>query len=193
MRTGKRLILDNFWKYILVVALSIFIWSAVFEFLSQVKDNQRITVAVYNVECDTACLKEALTTMTDQEILELYVDALEHIPNQTYATDILTMQILQADLIVMPESLLNALDVALYFPALPESLCREGNYQIDEAQYGIRITAHSNFSAYCTNEEPCYLLLSSQSVNLGTLLGRGAIEDDAAIRIMEYLLEEVAQ
>ena len=109
MRTGKRLIFDNIWKYISVVIVVIFVWSAVYENLSQTNGNQRITIAVYNIECDTQTLHDdlwiRLPELTKQDVLELYVDDLTHIPNQTYASDILMAQILQSDLVIMPASL----------------------------------------------------------------------------------------
>ena len=197
MRTGKKLILENLWKYLLVAVASIFIWSAVFEALDQVKDNQRVTVATYNLNCNTQALKDELLLMlpglTQQEIMELYVDDLEHTPNQTYATDILTAQILQSDLIVMPKSLLDKLNMLLFFPELPENLRDENCYEVNGVSYGILISHESRFAAHCVSEEPYYLLLSSQSVNLGGLLGRGEAKDNAALKIMEYLLEEDRQ
>ena len=99
MRKGKKLLNGNLWKYILVAVVSIFIWSAVFTSLGQIKDNQRLTISVYNLDTDTQALRDEIASklpeLTQQEILELYVDDMEHIPNQTYAADLLSMQLLQ--------------------------------------------------------------------------------------------------
>ena len=90
MRKGKKLLIGNLWKYILVAVVSVFIWSAVFTSLGQIKDNQRLIISVYNLDFDTQVLRDEiadkLPELTQQEILELYVDDMEHIPNQTYAT-----------------------------------------------------------------------------------------------------------
>ena len=194
MRTGKKLFFDNFWKYALVVVAVVFVWSAVYENLSQIKLNQRVTVAVYNLECDTQALRDEvwdkLPELTKQEVLELYVDDLDHVPNQTYAEDILLAQILQSDLVVMPESLLKAIEVSVYFQELPKNLQRENGYQSNGKQYGICIPANSRFSAYYTGDERCYIFFNASSVNLGGLFEKGTTEDDAALQVFEYLLEE---
>ena len=129
---------------------------------------------------------DKLPELTQQEILELYVDDMEHIPNQTYATDLLSMQLLQTDLIIMPESLLKELDVAVYFPELPETLQDNTDYQIDGKHYGILLNGYSQ-------EEPVYLLLATNSVNLGGILDKGNLEDDAALAVLQYLVKEDGQ
>ena len=111
---------------------------------------------------------------------------MEHIPNQTYATDLLSMQLLQTDLIIMPESLLKELDVAVYFPELPEMLQDNTDYQIDGKHYGILLNGYSQ-------EEPVYLLLAANSVNLGGILDKGNPEDDAALAVLQYLVKEAEQ
>ena len=187
MRKGKKLLIGNLWKYILVAVVSVFIWSAVFTSLGQIKDNQRLIISVYNLDFDTQVLRDEiadkLPELTQQEILELYVDDMEHIPNQTYATDLLSMQLLQTDLIIMPESLLKELDVAVYFPELPETLQDNTDYQIDGKHYGILLNGYSQ-------EEPVYLLLAANSVNLGGILNKGNPEDDAALAVLQYLVKE---
>ena len=173
-----------------MAVVSVFVWSAVFTSLGQIKDNQRLTISVYNLDMDTQVLRDEiadkLSELTQQEILELYVDDMEHIPNQTYATDLLSMQLLQTDLIMMPESLLKELDVAVYFPELPEVLQSNMDFQNDGKHYGILL---DNYSV----EEPVYLLLASNSVNLGGILGKGVPEDDAALAVLQYLVEEDGQ
>lgn len=198
MRKGTKLLFGNIWKYVLVAVVAIFIWSAVFESLGQIKDNQRLTISVYNLNCDTQALRDEIAAklpeLTKQEILELYVDDMEHIPNQTYATNLLSMQIMQSDLIIMPESLLKELDIAFYFPELPEELQdiqAYGYYQTDGLCYGILLG--NTFTDYCQTEEPCYLLLSGQSVNLGGILDRGEPADDAGLKVLAYLVKEDAK
>lgn len=194
MRKGKKLLIGNLWKYILVAAVSIFIWSWVYTSLGQIKDNQRLTIGVYNSTCDTQALKneiaEKLPSMTQQEILELYVDDLYHRPNQTYASDVLAVQVLQSDLVIMPQSLLEQLDLEGYFPELPESIQRDTDYTVDGSHYGVLLDENSPFWQYCQCDEPRYLLLSSNSANLAGLFEKGAIEDDAALRVFEYLTKE---
>lgn len=190
MRKGTKLLIGNLWKYILVAVVSVFIWSAVFTSLGQIKDNQRLTISVYNLDLDTQTLRNEIAAklpeLTKQEILELYVDDMEHMPNQTYAIELLSMQLLQTDLILMPESLLKDLDVAVYFPELPETLQTDTDYQCDGKHYGILIDKYSQ-------EENVYLLLASNSVNLGGILGEGVPEDDSALAVLQYLVKEDGQ
>ena len=190
MRRGTKLLFGNLWKYLFVAVISVFIWSAVFISLGQIKDNQRLTISVYNVDCDTQALRDeiakTLPELTKQEILELYVDNLEYIPKQTYASDMLSIQLLQTDLILMPDSLLEELDVAFHFPELPETLQANTDYQIEGKHYGILLTRFSQ-------EEPVYLLLAGNSVNLGGILEKGVPEDDAALAVLRYLVKEDGQ
>lgn len=190
MRKGKKLLIGNIWKYILVVVVSVFVWSAVFTSLGQIKDNQRLTISVYNLDLDTQALRNEIAAklpeLTQQEILELYVDDMEHVPNQTYATDLLSMQLVQTDLILMPESLLKDLDVSVYFPELPESLQSDTDYLLVGKHYGVLVSRYSQ-------QEPVYLLLAGNSVNLGGILGEGVPEDDAALVVLQYLVKEDVQ
>lgn len=193
MRKGTKLLFGNIWKYLLVAVAAILIWSGIYEMLDTIRDNQRLTISVYNTNCDTQALREELVqvlpTLTDQVFLEVYVDDMEHIPNQTYASDLLTMQLLQCDLVIMPESLLKSLSVPVYFPELPASLA-EGRqtYQVEGKAYGILLT--DRFAGFCQSSEPCYLLLSSNSVNLGGILDRGEAADDGGLQVLYYLIEE---
>ena len=187
MRKGTKLLIGNIWKYILVVVVAVFIWSAVFTSLGQIKDNQRLTISVYNLELDTQMLRDEIAAklpeLTRQEILELYVDDMEYVPNQTYATELLSMQLVQTDLILMPQSLLIELDVSAYFPELPESLQSDTDYLLDGKHYGILVSRYSQ-------QEPVYLLLSGNSVNLGGILEKGEPNDDAALAVLQYLVKE---
>lgn len=197
MRTGRKLLMGNIWKYFLVAVISIWVWSGVFTSLGQIKDNQRLTIGVYNATCDTQQLRneiaQKLPELTQQEILELYVDDLYHRPNQTYASEVLTAQILQSDLLIMPRSLLDQIDMTIYFPELPVALQSDTDYVANGVHYGILLKAGSLFSKHCEAKEDYFLLLAPNSVNLGGVLEKGEPEDDAALQIVKYLTREGMQ
>ena len=83
------------------------------------------------------------------------------------------------------------MDASVYFTDISGVLSiKEGYYQ-NNVQYGIMISANSRFNTYCAGDEPYYLFFNSNSVNLGGLFEKGQLEDDAAMRIFEYLIEVV--
>ena len=201
MKKNCYLSYGNVWKYALVALAVIFIWTSVFGALGQIKDNQRLSVSIYNTEFDTEPLRDELVRvlpeLTKQEILELYVGTFESYPGQTYADDILTAQILRSDLVIMPKPLLDKLEITVFFKELPAEIdgkyASNGYYTVDGKHYGILIGDGTVFSHYCESDEPLYILLSDYSSNLAGLYGRGEAEDDAALVTLYYLLEEAGK
>ena len=187
------------WAYLCVAVVVVFVWTSIFSLFGTVKDNQRLVVSVYNLDYDTQALKEEISEylpeLTDQKILEVYVDGMNLEPDSTYAKTLLSMQLLQTDIVVMPESLLKELDVPYFFPELPDTLTDFPDtpyYQINGKNYGIKVgcaALQNNFTKYCGTKENCYLLLSATSYNLGAIYKRGAPGDNAALAVTRYLLE----
>ena len=59
--------------------------------------------------------------------------------------------------------------------------------------YGLEIYSPgclNRFSTFCTGDQTYYVFLSKESVNLAGLNGNGAPTDDAALQVLNYLLEE---
>lgn len=196
MRKGTKLLFGNLWKYMLAAVAVIFIWSAVFESMTIIKDDERLAITIYNIDCDTEKLHKDLLQqvpeLTEQELKAVYVEAYDHYHKQTYADNILSAQIAQADLVIMPESLLKEIDVAYHFPSLPEALITENTYQVEGISYGILIGGEgieNRFTDYCKTDEPYYLLISSTTVNLGGVNNRGEPGDDAALQVLRYMME----
>jgi hypothetical protein len=196
MRRGTKLLFGNIWKYVLVAAAVILMWSAVFESLRIIKDDERLAITIYNIDCDIEALREdilqQLPSLTEQELQAVYVETYDHYHQQTYADNILTAQIAQTDLVIIPEHLLDQIEVPFHFPALPESLITENTYQVDGVSYGILISGEgmkNRFTQYCQTDVTCYLLISSTTVNLGGVNGRGEVSDDVALQVLRYLME----
>lgn len=185
---------EYWWIYLVALILICFVWWGVFSYVDQVKDNQRITIAVYNSDCDTSGLRthllQKLPELSQQQILEFYVDDLDLQIESSNGKKLLSMQLLSTDFAIIPQSMLSQMDISIFFSALPEQLCSCGNpqlYMVDGTAYGIEIT-DTPFNEYCHSDESYYIFISGSSVNMAGLNGRGNSEDDAALALIYYLL-----
>ena len=184
--------LREYWRaYLCVPLLALLIWMGIFTAMDRVHDNERLTLAVYAKNCDAQALRadliKRLPELTEQKISELYVDALTLRPESANAKTLLTMQLLQSDLAILPESLLQALETPEFFPELPEKLTANlETYRVDGKSYGILICN----PAYFGSQERCYVLLSESSKNLGAIFGKGSAEDDAALAVLRELTRQ---
>lgn len=192
----KRAVRDYLWLYLLIAFAVILGWNALFNALDRIRDNEQLTLGVYNTDCDTQALREALNAAlperTEQKLLALYVDDITLSPEDDRFRTKLTMQVLQSDLVILPESLVQSVEIGQYFLPLPEALIPEEptlRYYADGECYGAVLAPQTSFAAYCTQTEPCYLFVSPQTVNLAGLLGRGEEADDAAAAVFRYLTE----
>lgn len=188
---------EYWWAYLSAMLLIIFVWWGVFSYVDRIKDNQRVTIAVYNSTCDTQALRDRLAQklpeLTQQTVLELYVDSREIQMGADGGKKLFSMQILQTDLLILPESVISEMDVSAYFPPIPENISLAGNacfYEADGKKYGILLSGDdvpSIFGDYCTDTQRYYLFLSESSYNLAGIYGRGTQEDDAALVLLYYL------
>lgn len=191
---------EYWWAYLVVAVAICLIWWGIFSQLDRVEDNQRLTICVYNSTCDTQKLQthlaQCLPTLTHQEIRELYVDDLTLQIDTGNGKQLLIMQLLQADMAILPEKMLEQMRVQDYFLPLPQQLPLPENaqlYNCDGVTYGVLVGGGAQkhpFDAFCGEEEQYWLFLSASSCNLGGLNERGTQEDDAALVIWEYLLKE---
>lgn len=191
MKHWKTALRAHWRAYLCVPLLAALVWTGVFTAMDRVRDNERLTLAVYVPDCDTQTLRDDLAKrlpeLTKQKLTEIYADALTLQPESANAKTLLTMQLLQSDLAIVPLSMLRALDVPEFFPELPQSLSSENEtYQIDGKSYGILVN-HPDLSG---TQEPCYVLLCESSKNLGALFGRGKPEDDAALAALRELTRQ---
>lgn len=197
MKNGK--LRECWWAYLSALLLIIFVWWGVFSYVDRIKDNQRVTIAVYNSDCDTQALRDDLAQklpqLTRQSVLELYVDSHQIQMSSDGGKKLLSMQILQSDLLILPESLVSEMDICAYFPQIPENLSFARNtqfYEVDGEKYGILLSGddvQSIFDNYCNDAQRYYVFLSESSYNLAGIYGRGTQEDDAALVLLYYLLD----
>lgn len=191
----KRALKDYWWLYLLIAFALILGWTSLFNALDRIRDNEQITVSVYNAECDTEALRnqidEALPSLTKQQIIALYVDDIELPTEDDRFKTKLTMQILQSDIVILPESMLPEINIAEYFLPLPQELAQEDCYRFDGQAYGTLVGSDTRFGVFCAQTEAYYAFVSPQTVNLAGLNGRGTETDDAALVIFRYLTEVV--
>lgn len=197
----KQILRAYAWVYILIAIVVIAGWIALFNALDRVRDNEQLTVTVLNPAADTAAMRddllEALPTLTDQKLVYVYVDGVALSADDAQRKTRLSLQTLQSDLVIVPESLLRDLNIAELFPPLPDALLPEntsGCYTADGKIYGVPVSGtedKTRAASYGLLTEKCYLFVSGQSVNLGGYLGRGAKTDDAALAAFRYLTEVI--
>lgn len=195
MLKRKRTFREYWWLYVVIAFAVILGWTSLFNALDRIRDNEQIVVSAYNSDCDTEALRDqiskALPAMTDQKIIALYVDEIELPSGDDRFKTKLTMQILQSDIVILPESLLREINIAEFFLPLPQELVREGCYIFDGQTYGVAVGGETRFGSFCTQTENYYAFVSPQTVNLAGLNGRGTETDDAALVIFRYLTEVI--
>ena len=189
----------NWWKYVLLTVLSILIWTTVFDNLAKPAKNEKVGIVFFGDSLDVAALHADLTAavdgLTEQKIA--YVDV-----SQTFADDSHLGQILMArtndcDLLILPAALVDKLSAYGFFMPLPDTFQGIPTYSQEKdgesVAYGLEIyrpEKQNRFSAFCSGGETYYVFLSKESVNLANLNGKGTKADDAALQILNYLLEE---
>jgi len=189
----------HWWKYILLALLSVMIWTAVFDSLAQPAKNEKVGIVFFGEGLDFqalhADLSAAMDNLTQQKIR--FVDVSQTFADQEHLGQVLMARTYDSDLIILPAQLVDKLSSYGFFMPLkdipkdiPVYTQEKGG---ESVAYGLEIyspTSQNRFSAFCAGEQTYYVFLSKESVNLAGLNGIGNPADDAALRILEYLLEE---
>jgi len=189
----------GWWQYVLLAVLSIAIWTAVFDTLAKPAKNEKVGIVLFGDGLDVAALHADLWAVKE-DITEQSITLLDI--SQTFADKEHLGQILMArsydcDLLILPADCVDPLSAYGFFMPLPDRWKDIPTYTQEQdgqaVAYGLEIYRPGNqnrFSAYCSGEQTYYVFLSKESVNLASLNGNGAPTDDAALKILEYLLEE---
>lgn len=192
-----------YYVFVAIFVVVVFFWSLVFSGFDKVRANQRLTVSVYNAQCDRATLKELiveiLPSITDQEILEVYVDLQELNVESDSFQKILTYQNLQTDIAILPMRFIDSIDVTKYYPEISSEVIEEyfagvPTYSIDGKVYGLLIDGgdvSTRFAQYNIESEPYYLFFSASSSNLDRIYDTGDSGDDAGLVVAKFLMERV--
>lgn len=189
----------HWWKYVLLTVLSVAVWTAVFDTLAKPAPNEKVGIVFFGDGLDVnalhADLSNAVGSLTEQEIA--YVDVSQTIADYEHLGQILMARAYDCDLLILPAELVDQLFAYGFFIPLPETPKDIPVYTQEKdgetVAYGLEIYRPGNqnrFSSFCSGEQTYYVFLSKESVNLAHLNGNGMQTDDAALRILEYLMEE---
>lgn len=189
----------HWWQYVLLTVLSIMIWTAVFDGLAKPARNEKVGIVFFGDTLDVtalhADLSAAIDSLTQQQIA--YVDVSQTIADPGHLGTILMARTYDYDLLVLPAETVDMLSAYGFFSPLPDNWKDIPTYSQEKDRtpvaYGLEIYrpgSKNRFSSFCSGEQTYYVFLSKESVNLASLNGNGAPTDDAALRVLEYLLEE---
>lgn len=188
----------HWWKYLLVLAASTLVWMVVFDSLGQPAKNEKIRISYFGEQLALETMEkdfiQILPSLTHQTIEKVTVEN----PIGTITADyhaVLTSRIYGADFIIIEESVLaetvgNTYFLPLPVDALEDRLLELTFYTENDVPFGILLNGLDTvFSSYYSGDEKCYLFITHTSVNMAGIMGTGSAEDDAALKLIEYLLE----
>ena len=191
----------GWWKYLLIALLSITIWSVVFDVLSAPEKNEKIRITCVGDDflCDALeeDLWKKLPEITEQRLEKIAVES----PVNGQSTDfysVMAARAYGADLIIVEESAITeTFGQSFFMPLpveeLPEALSDRELYVEEGAVYGILLydgTTPNVFSRFYGGDQRCFVFITHNCVNAAGVMGVGDAQDDAALRLIEYLLEE---
>lgn len=189
----------HWWKYVLLMVLSIAVWTSVFDTLAKPAPNEKVGIVFFGDSLDVTGLhtdlSNAIGSLTEQKIASL--DVSQTFADYEHLGQILMARAYDCDLLMLPAELVDKLSAYGFFAPLPE-IPRDIPVYTQEKDgetvaYGLEIYKpgrQNRFSSFCSGEQTYYVFLSKESVNLAGLNGNGTQTDDAALRILEYLMEE---
>ena len=189
----------HWWKYVLLMVLSIMIWTAVFDTLAKPAKNEKVGIIFFGDALDVTALHTDLSAvidnLTEQEIT--HIDVSKTFADYENLGQIMMARTYDCDLLILPAELVDKLSAYGFFMPLPETFIDISAYSQEKdgqtVAYGLEIYkpgTQNRFSAFCSGEQTYYVFLSKESVNLAGLNGNGVQTDDAALRVLKYLLEE---
>ena len=194
----------NWWKYLAVVLLPIFLWCSVFNVLAKPKDNERLNILFVGNGLDTRALQEALEetipTLTQQKIKDIRVVS-EYATGELYGRKMTTYSY-EFDLIIVSQSFMRD-NTGQFFRRIPmdglpgyedaklhTEKVEDGDYT---APFGFVLWepgVENGFRQFYSGREICYLFFSTESVNLYPLFGGSAEGDNAAVMALDFLLKK---
>lgn len=189
----------SWWQYVLLAVLSIAIWTAVFDTLAKPAKNEKVGIVFFGDGLDTPGLYTDLWAakdgLTDQKIT--FLDVSQTFADYEHLGQLLMARAYDCDLLILSKEHMDQLSAYGFFMPLPDLWKDIPTYTQEQdgqpVAYGLEIYSpgsQNRFSAYCSGEQTYYVFLSKESVNLAGLNGNGSANDDAALQILNYLLEE---
>ena len=191
----------NWWRYGLVVMFAVILWTVVFDMLAAPEKNEKIRITFVGDDFSHEALEKELYTvlpkLTDQPIKSISVESPVNKQSSDYYS-VLATRVYGADFIIIQESSLPETVAETYFqPLATEKLEKyvdvDTYYCENGIAYGILLydgEGENRFSQFYSGDETCYLFLTHTTVNAGDVVQSGNAEDDAALQIIKYFLEE---
>lgn len=201
---GKRIthLWYSWWKYFLVLLCAFLLWMTVFDMLAAPEKNEKIQITYIgdNFLCEelNKALEQKMPELTEQHIKSVSVENPVNAESKDYYS-VMATRAYGADLVIVEESAMTEDIGKTYFiplpvEKLPEYLGSPAFYTEDELPYGILLydgSTPNGFSQFYTGTQRCFLFITHTSVNAAGIMDRGNAEDDAALRIIMYLLEGI--
>ena len=182
-----------YWLYILILILTISLWVTVFDNLAKNEPYEEINIIYFGSNLDGEQLKNDLLEFTsgfEQEIKAVNVEV-RNVEKDFFST-LLTTKKVTNDIVIISEEYMFEYIGGSCFRTLKNVNIDAKYYMESEVKYGIIVhdkeIINNKFSEYYTGESNIYLFFSPDSVNLGRLYNNGEKENDAAIKVAEYLV-----
>ena len=192
------------WCYLAILIVAIVFWTSVYGIIEKPDANEKLTLSYFGNSYDGAKLEleieKNITDITSQNIREFSVDQV----NQT--EDILLGSMIQtrlysSDIMIFEEGVVTEEFVSMNFRPIINKLeaCFSNMdveyYIIDGIKYGIILNSPGQisniFTKYYSGNSTLIAFFAPYCENLGGIYGIGNNNDDAAIMLMRFLLEEV--
>lgn len=194
----------NWWKYLLAFLLPILLWTGVFQSMATPGPTQRLNVLYVGQGLDAVALQQQLSaqlpTRTSQPIRSLTVDTASLDGNAYHS--ILSARSITYDMIIIEESSLVKNTGQSVFTRLTQELLAQFPNAVpytEEIEDGSTLTfglvvydgtGNNRFSACYQGDQRCLLFISPYSENFNALNENGVTGNDAALKAVQYLLEE---
>ena len=190
----KQYLQYNWWKYLAILLIPIILWCGIFDILQKPAAHQRMRILYVGENLDTAALQQKLSdtlpTLTEQPLREILIKNEQYCDNTT-----LTARCFEYDLIVIEESCLpEKVGQRVFGELTPELLSLfsaapfyEETVENAEKNFGFLLEPgeKTNFSAFYSSNNTCYLFFSPESVNCNPS------GNDAALKAAYYLMEPI--
>lgn len=191
------------WCYVAILLVAVVFWTSVYGIIGSPDANEKLTLSFFGNDLDASLLEldieNNIFNITSQGIKELSVDHVSQTESTVFGSMIQT-RLYSSDIMIFEEWIITEELTALDFrPFTSELEACFANidveyYLIDGVKCGIILNPEgsnpNNFTKYYTGNSKLIAFFAPYCGNLRGAYGIGSKEDDAAIVLMKFLLEE---
>ena len=192
------------WCYVAILIVAVILWTSVYGIVATPDANEKLTISYFGNDYDGAQLEleieQNILNITQQNIKELTFDHVKQTENIVFGSMIQT-RLYSSDIMIFEEWVVNEDFVHQNFRAFTSELeaCFADldveYYAINGIKCGIIINPQGKnpnaFTKYYSGNSRLIAFFAPYCENLGGIYGIGNKEDDAAIALMKFLLEEI--